>query len=95
MTELVDQLVREATEFYNLSEGAFFSKQRGYATRAREAVGRVLIDRMGWKESRVAQFFRKDKGAIYDNEARAKQRLKDDPIFFELVERLQNMVSPA
>lgn len=85
----------EAADFYGLTPETFFSSRRGYSTRAREAVAHVLIHTMGWGPRRVAKFFRKDPGSVYDGEARCTERLKQDPIFFELVDRLKRLVVPV
>ena len=91
---MITRLIDEASDFYGLSEGAFFSLARGYSTRAREAVARVAIDRMGWTAPRVARYFHKDKRSIYEGDVRAIARLKIDPIFFELVTRLEKIATP-
>ena len=91
---MINLLIAEASDFYGLSDGAFFSTGRGYSTRAREAVARVAIDRLGWTAPRVGRHFKKDKRSIYEGDVRAQARLKTDPIFFELVTRLQNIVTP-
>jgi hypothetical protein len=91
---MIERLIDEASDFYGLGDGAFFSVQRGYVTRAREAVARVAADRMGWSLRRIARHFKKDIRAIREGDVRSKERLRDDPIFFELVSRLERIVSP-
>lgn len=91
---MIDRLIAEASDFYGLSDGAFFSTQRGYSTRAREAVARVALDRLGWTVRRLARYFKKDHRAIYEGLERTRERLKTDPIFFELVSRLEKIATP-
>lgn len=91
---MIDRLVAEASDFYGLGDGAFFSAQRGYSTRAREAVARVALDRLGWTARRIARHFNKDHRAIREGDERARERLKTDPIFFELVSRLEKIATP-
>lgn len=91
---MIDPLIAEASDFYGLGEGAFFSTSRGYATRAREAVARVAIDRLGWSARKIGRAFRKDHRAISEGDTRAQTRLREDPIFFELVSRLEKIATP-
>lgn len=91
---MIDRLIDDASDFYGLSDGAFYSPSRGYATRAREAVARVAISRMGWTARKVARHFKKDHRSVCEGEVRAEARLREDPIFFELVSRLEKIVTP-
>ena len=91
---MIDPLIAEASDFYSLGEGAFFSTSRGYSTRAREAVARVAIDRLGWSARRIGRAFNKDHRAITEGDMRAQTRLREDPIFFELVSRLEKIATP-
>lgn len=87
-------MVSEACQFYGVPEDQVFSSRRGYVTYVRRAVGHVMMTTMGWNVPAVARFFKKDPKAISGGEAEARAALKSDPLFFEIVSRLNRLVVP-
>lgn len=90
-----DPLLREACLFYGVPLEYVRTPRRGYVTNVRRAVGYVLLETVGWSVPTVARYFGKDPKAISGGHAQAKKEIKEDPLFFEIVSRLTEMVAPS
>lgn len=71
------------------------SRRRGYYSKARRALAVVLVDQVGWSERRVAKLFGVHHSTVQQTLDEAVELIRTDPLFFEVVTRLRQMVSPT
>lgn len=88
------RLVEEAANFYGVNPAELRSAKRGYHTLARWALIVVLTENVGWSENRTAKFLGKRVFAVQGGRKQALCALRSDPLFFEIVSRLREIVSP-
>jgi len=88
-------LLFEACEFFDISDPeVIFSRKvrHGEVSPARWAIAHVLIENLGWGRRRVAQFLQKDPKAILHGYRRSRELYRSDPVFYEAVTRLKNVI---
>jgi len=91
------RLISIAENYYDLSPGTLRNKKRrnGRVSRARWAVATVLTDAVGWSQPRIGGLLNADASAIHYAYRRSQQLLRSDPLFFDIVRKLTEEVSPT
>lgn len=85
-------LFSEACSFYGIDPTQLISTKRGYYSKARRAIALVLVTQGKWSERSVAKLFHVHHSAIQESLAHAKDLIRTDPLFLEIVERLGKLI---